>query len=75
MHVSKNWEQEQLFQVKWGCPDTLQHWDQEAMGKPCADSTGDRQPNKGHFQEREAIHTSSLSVGKLRIGTFYGILK
>jgi len=30
---------------------------------------------KDSFQEREAIHISSLSVGKLRTGMLYGILK
>lgn len=30
---------------------------------------------KDGFQEQEAIHTSSLSVGKLRTDMFYGILK
>lgn len=30
---------------------------------------------KDGFQKREAIHTSSLSVGKWRTDTFYGALK
>lgn len=64
MLISKKWQQEQLFQVKWACLDmlpTLQQLDQDAAGKLCADSTGDGQANKGRLS-REGSYSHFFPV-------------